>query len=383
MAEHFRGTGIILRFIEYMDVGTTNGWRMDDVVPAAELVDRLIGPLAARAGRAATTRARSPTATATSTAPARSASSPRSRSPFCGDCTRARLSAEGELYTCLFAAARPRPARAAARRRDRRASWRRCWAGSGAAAPTATPSCAPPRRRDRAEGRDVAHRRLTHAARRGRRSATIGLPSAMADVGHLRGPAERVASASQGVARLPAPAGAVRGRRPAVRDLRAPSPEGDWRTAFVHARDVVSVEQTLGIFNELDVQQWALPRPWVLDVANLTYFHAHFVVTTVLHVLALPAPQPPLLLHPQHRLRRPMAIALVGYIALPDRAAADADRPRLHRHAREVRADVNSTPAPCRCSRNPFAAVPSVHTCFSLIIGALAASSSCGAGRCA
>jgi cyclic pyranopterin phosphate synthase len=101
MARAFRGTGHILRFIEYMDVGSTNGWRLDDVVTAAEILDTVgvafpLEPVepgyrgeVARRWRyvdgggeigiiASVTR------------------------PFCGDCTRARLSAEGRLYTCLF-----------------------------------------------------------------------------------------------------------------------------------------------------------------------------------------------------------------------------------------------------------------------------------------
>src|SRR5436305_2336057 len=57
--------------------------------------------------------------------------------------------------------------------------------------------------------------------------------------------------------------------------------EGDLGAAFVHARDVVSIEQALGIFTEMDVQQFALRHHDVLDIANLTYFHAHFAVTTV------------------------------------------------------------------------------------------------------
>jgi cyclic pyranopterin phosphate synthase len=103
MARHFKGTGHIVRFIEYMDVGTTNGWRLDDVVPAEEMISAInqVFPLEAIppnypgevASRfryldgdgevgviASVTR------------------------PFCGSCTRARLSAEGVLYTCLFAA---------------------------------------------------------------------------------------------------------------------------------------------------------------------------------------------------------------------------------------------------------------------------------------
>jgi hypothetical protein len=57
--------------------------------------------------------------------------------------------------------------------------------------------------------------------------------------------------------------------------------EGSVATAFSHARSVVSWEQSLGIFNELEIQQWALQRHWALDIADFTYFHAHFVVTTV------------------------------------------------------------------------------------------------------
>lgn len=102
MAEGFRGTGHILRFIEYMDVGTTNGWRMDDVVTADEIVAAIderwaLEPLGPNY-------------------PGEVASRYRYRDgggeigviasvtrPFCGACMRARLSAEGKLYTCLFA----------------------------------------------------------------------------------------------------------------------------------------------------------------------------------------------------------------------------------------------------------------------------------------
>ena len=103
MAERFRGTGIILRFIEFMDVGTTNGWRLDDVVPAQELVDQLsarwpLEPVAPRyPGEVANRLCYADGAGEIGVI----ASVTR---PFCGDCTRARLSAEGELYTCLFAA---------------------------------------------------------------------------------------------------------------------------------------------------------------------------------------------------------------------------------------------------------------------------------------
>jgi len=102
MARHFRGTGHTLRFIEYMDVGATNGWRLDDVVPAAEIVERIdaVFPLeqvdpAYRGEVARRWRYRDGAGEVGVIASV--------TQPFCGDCTRARISAEGKLYTCLFA----------------------------------------------------------------------------------------------------------------------------------------------------------------------------------------------------------------------------------------------------------------------------------------
>jgi cyclic pyranopterin phosphate synthase len=103
LARHFRDAGHPLRFIEYMDVGATNGWRLDDVVPAAEIVERIdaVFPLepveAAYRGEVAERfRYRDGAGEIGVIASV--------TKPFCGDCTRARISAEGKLYTCLFAA---------------------------------------------------------------------------------------------------------------------------------------------------------------------------------------------------------------------------------------------------------------------------------------
>lgn len=102
LARHFHGTDIVVRFIEFMDVGSTNGWRMDDVVPSAEVVARInrelplepvesdyVGEVAARwryrDGGGEVGVISSVTA------------------PFCGTCTRVRISTEGKLFTCLFA----------------------------------------------------------------------------------------------------------------------------------------------------------------------------------------------------------------------------------------------------------------------------------------
>jgi cyclic pyranopterin phosphate synthase len=102
LARHFRATPHTLRFIEYMDVGHTNGWRLDDVVPAAEIVEMINeefplepvdpsyrGEVARRWRYADGAGEVGVIASVTQ--------------PFCGDCTRARISADGQLYTCLFA----------------------------------------------------------------------------------------------------------------------------------------------------------------------------------------------------------------------------------------------------------------------------------------
>jgi cyclic pyranopterin phosphate synthase len=102
MARHFRHTGHTLRFIEYMDVGNTNGWRMDEVVTGAQIIQQIIQefplqPLQAQyrgevANRWAYTDGAGEIGLITSVS-----------QPFCGDCTRMRLSPEGRLFTCLFA----------------------------------------------------------------------------------------------------------------------------------------------------------------------------------------------------------------------------------------------------------------------------------------
>ncbi len=109
MARHFRGTGVVLRFIEYMDVGATNGWRMDEVLPSAELIERLRAewPLVALQHAAP-----GETAERWGYADAQGRHDPglgevgvisSVTQAFCGDCNRARLSTEGRLYLCLFA----------------------------------------------------------------------------------------------------------------------------------------------------------------------------------------------------------------------------------------------------------------------------------------
>jgi len=102
MARHFKGSGLVLRFIEFMDVGATNRWRMDEVLPSAQVIERLQrelplvqldpsapGETAERWGYADGTGEVGVISSVTQA--------------FCGDCNRARLSTEGQLYLCLFA----------------------------------------------------------------------------------------------------------------------------------------------------------------------------------------------------------------------------------------------------------------------------------------
>lgn len=102
MARHFRGSGVVLRFIEFMDVGATNGWRMEQVLPSAEVMRRIAAefPLVPLSSSA-------PGETAERWAYADGSGEVGFISSvtqaFCGNCNRARLSTEGQLYTCLFA----------------------------------------------------------------------------------------------------------------------------------------------------------------------------------------------------------------------------------------------------------------------------------------
>ena len=109
MAQHFRGTGIALRFIEYMDVGATNGWRMDEVLPSAQVIARLQAEFALVPLQAS---APGETAERWGYAGADGRHDPALgevgfissvTQAFCGDCNRARLSMDGKLFLCLFA----------------------------------------------------------------------------------------------------------------------------------------------------------------------------------------------------------------------------------------------------------------------------------------
>ena len=102
IAHRFRAPHFVVRFIEYMDVGNSNGWRLDQVVPAAEIIDRISGELpldplpASYFGEVARRFRHRDGGGEIGVISSVTA-------PFCADCTRARLSADGRLFTCLFA----------------------------------------------------------------------------------------------------------------------------------------------------------------------------------------------------------------------------------------------------------------------------------------
>ncbi|MEP6944241.1 MAG: GTP 3',8-cyclase MoaA [Betaproteobacteria bacterium] len=102
MARHFKSSGHILRFIEYMDVGHSNGWRMDDVVPSADvirMIDREMPLVASDANYTGEVAQRWKYADGSGEIGVISSVT----QAFCGDCTRARVATDGKLYTCLFA----------------------------------------------------------------------------------------------------------------------------------------------------------------------------------------------------------------------------------------------------------------------------------------
>ncbi|MGB5345080.1 MAG: GTP 3',8-cyclase MoaA [Woeseia sp.] len=127
--EHFRGTGHVVRLIEFMDVGNRNGWKLDQVVPSRELLERInarwpleavdrdyVGEVAKRYRYSDGGGEIGFISSVTE--------------PFCGDCSRARLSADGVFYTCLFATsgiALREPLRSGASDADLEALIRSCW----------------------------------------------------------------------------------------------------------------------------------------------------------------------------------------------------------------------------------------------------------------
>jgi hypothetical protein len=140
---------------------------------------------------------------------------------------------------------------------------------------------------------------------------------------------------------------------------------GTVQAAFRHAQDMVSVERSLGIFTELDLQRWVLHHTWALNIADFTYFHAHFVVTTVfLFWLYLRRNRHYYFV--RNAIFAADGIALIGFTVFPTAP------PRLLTYlgftdTLDRYATVNTYSGPLKDLTNPYAAVPSIHTCYALI----------------
>jgi hypothetical protein len=143
--------------------------------------------------------------------------------------------------------------------------------------------------------------------------------------------------------------------------------KGNIAAAFVHARDIVHVEKSLGVFTELDVQKFALSHGWVLSVADFTYFHAHFAVT-VIFLFWLYLRRNQYYYFVRNIIFAANILALIGYISFP------AAPPRMltdlgFTDTLERFATLNHDSGVIALLANPFAAVPSLHTCYALVIG--------------
>ena len=322
MAAFFREQGHTLRFIEYMDVGHTNGWRLDDVVPAAEIVATLDAAFGSSRSTPPTA-ARSRSAGATSTARGEFGVIASVTQPFCGDCTRARLSAEGKLFTCLFAV----------RGHDLRALIRGGASDDELASGSARPVGKPQRplfgaslRGDGrpAEGRDELHRRVDAPAPRPlRRLESDGHDH------HGRSWAALFA-AWLGGSRPPA-CDLVRLRRRSISspaELADRNPPRRSRTATTSFDLETSVAHRL---YELTFQHFVDQRHLLETAVSWTYWNSEFTVVGLAvlwvylrrHDAVLRLPQ----LDPARQRDRPLRLLL-----LADRAAAPA-RPRLRQPA--------------------------------------------------
>ena len=143
--------------------------------------------------------------------------------------------------------------------------------------------------------------------------------------------------------------------------------KGNIAAAFVHARDIVHVEKSLGVFTELDVQKFALSHTWLLSIADFTYFHAHFAIT-VLFMFWLYLRRNHYYYFVRNIIFAANILALIGYISYP------AAPPRMltdlgFTDTLERFATLNHDSGVIAQLANPFAAVPSLHTCYALIIG--------------
>lgn len=137
------------------------------------------------------------------------------------------------------------------------------------------------------------------------------------------------------------------------------------RTAFRHARSIVHLEQSLGVFSELDIQHWVLHRPWATSVADYTYFYSYFTVT-VLFMFWMYLRRNDYYYFVRNAVFVADGIALLGFVlypTAPPRMLSDLGFVDLL----ERTATLNH--GSFAALANPFAAVPSVHTCYATLTG--------------
>ena len=138
--------------------------------------------------------------------------------------------------------------------------------------------------------------------------------------------------------------------------------------AFDTRREVINLEHSLHVFVEPSVQAWASSKAWIIHSADWMYVNSHFVDHDRRARLPLPAPQRRFYFV-RNMFMIAMGVALIGYVALPDRAAAAAC-PSGASPTRSPRSPASaSRTTPVSALLNPYAAVPSMHVCFALMVG--------------
>jgi len=140
---------------------------------------------------------------------------------------------------------------------------------------------------------------------------------------------------------------------------------GTVQAAFRHAQDVVNIERSLGVFSEIEVQRWALNHSWALSIADFTYFHAHFAITTIFLFWLY-------LRRNRHYYFVRNAIFTADFIALIGFTFFPTAPPRLLTYlgftdTLDKYADINTYSEGFKQLTNPYAAVPSIHTCYAIL----------------
>ena len=366
MARYFRERGHTLRFIEYMDVGATNGWRLDDVVPAAELIERISAELPLEPAEA-NYRGEVAQRWRYADGSGEIGVIASVTQPFCGDCTRARISAEGRLYTCLFGL-RGHDLRATIRaRRLRRGAAGRARRDLGQAH---RPLLGAALRGDGepAQGRDELHRRLTSSTLRGevptRDRGTIRRSMAASTATVAR-------RLPRGWAHLALQFGFWIAFYFAYQLARGVADREGEATAFANGAWVIDFQRSLGAMIELTLQRVVESSTLLIQATSLTYWLSQFAVVGIaLTWVYFNA-------HDRFYGFRNMLIVgnligLLGYVLLPTAP------PRMFPEAGftdtlAAHSTVNHSSTFVAFASNPYAAMPSLHALDATIVSVVMA----------